>query len=111
MVIRCSFLASLESIKYYGGQLSELPSLPEYIVKKGPYVNGQEGQAYQIITIYEFDVMKFTEAWDCISKQLEAFRRIPGFTLSVRTLKKSREVKGCRISPQHIQVKSIFDQH
>jgi hypothetical protein len=63
-------------------------------MKKGPYVNDKEGQAHQIITIYEFDAMRLTQAWDCISKQLEPFRSIPGFTLSVRILERSGEVKG-----------------
>jgi len=105
MLIKCSFLVSRESVRDYFRQFSELPQLPEYIMKKGPYVNNKEGGAHQIISIYEFDVMKFTEAWDCISKQLEAFRRIPGFTLSGRILKKSREVKGYRISPNQERAK------
>lgn len=67
-------------------------------MKKGPYVNNKEGAAHQIITIYEFDISKITEAWECISKQLDAFRSIPGCALSVHILQKGREVKGYRIS-------------
>lgn len=107
MIIKCTLSVSLESIKYYGRQFSELPPLPEYIMKKGPYVNNQEGRAHQLITIYEFDVMKFTEAWDCISKQLEPFRRIPGFTLSVCILKKGKRLKGTELAQNQRRAKPV----
>lgn len=108
MVIKCALSVSLESIKYYARQFSELPPLPDYINKKGPYVNNKEGAAHQIITIYEFDISKFTEAWECISKELDVFRCIPGFTLSVHVSKKAREVKGYRISPNQRRAKPFF---
>ena len=72
--------------------------LPEYITKMGPYVTDQKEKDNQVIITYEFDQSKFTEAWDYISEQLDAFRTIPEFTLSACILDKGREIKWYRIS-------------
>jgi hypothetical protein len=93
VVIKCTLSVSLETIKYYAGQFSELPPLPEYINKKGPYVNNKEGAAHQIIIIYEFNKSKLAEAWANISNQLQSLRGVPGFALSAHMLEKGREVK------------------
>ena len=108
MIIKCTLSVSLESIKYYGRQFSDSPPLPEYISKKGPYINNKKGAVHQIITIYEFDLSKYTEAWDCISKQLDAFPSIPGVTFSAHILKRGREVKGDRISPNRERAKPFL---
>ena len=81
MVIKCRFSVSRERVGDYAKHFADSPPLPEYISKKGPYINNKRGAVHQIITIYEFDLSKYTEAWDCISKQLDAFPSIPGFTL------------------------------
>ncbi len=99
VVIKCCLSVAPENMAFYSGQPWEVMPLPEYITKIGPYVIEQEEADNQIITTYEFDKSKFVEAWECISEQLDAFRIIPGFTLSVLILDKGREViKGYQIS-------------
>lgn len=102
MVIKCTFLVSRERIRDYPRQFSGLPPLPEYIIKKGPYVNNREGAVHQVIILYKFDKSKFAEAWENISKQLDFLRGLPGFTLSAHTygprpyhltLEKGEEIK------------------
>lgn len=100
VVIKCTLSFSLETIKYYAGQFSELPPLSEDINKKGPYVNNKEGAAHQMIILYKFDRSKLREAWTNILKQIDSLRDIPGFTLSAHILEKGREVKAYRISPK-----------
>ena len=108
MVIKCSFLVPRESTGDGTTPLADLRPLPEYIIRKGPYVNNKEGQAHQqIITIYDFDVSRYMEAWEFISKELDPFRRMPKFTLSVRTLKRSRGVKGYQIRPDQGRDKPV----
>ena len=51
MVIKCTLSFSLENIQYHATQFSELPPLPEYIIKNGPYVNNKEGTDQQIIIL------------------------------------------------------------
>ena len=98
MVIKCTLSFSLESIQYYASQFSELPPLPEYIIKNGPYVNNKEGTDQQIIILYKFDRSKLREAWTNILKQMDSLHGIPKFALSAHMLGKGRELKNYRIT-------------
>lgn len=98
MVIKCTLSVTPENIGYYARQSWEIISLLEYIIKMGPYVIDQQQKDNQIITTYEFDESKFTEAWEYISKQLNAFDFIPEFDLRVSILDKGREIKWYPIS-------------
>ena len=102
LVIKCTFLVSQECIRDYVKEITESPPLPEYILKKGPYVNNKEKGVHQLIILYKFDKWKFAEAWENISKQLSSFGALPGFTVSAHTygphpghltLEKAKEIK------------------
>ncbi len=84
MIIKCALSVPAESIKYYAQQFSELSPLPEYISKKGPYINDKEGAAHQIITIFHFNESKLGETQEFISKHLDFLQGLPGFSLSAR---------------------------
>ncbi len=101
MLIKCSFLLSREGVRDYLRQFSDSPPLPEYIIKKGPYINNSKGGFRQVIILYSFDKSKFEVARECISKQLGSLRGLSGFTLSARiygpspyhlTLEKGEEI-------------------
>jgi hypothetical protein len=62
MIIHCSLSTSQEGIMHYARQFIDLPPLPAYITKNGPYVKNEKGGKYQIIICYEFDKSKFVEA-------------------------------------------------
>ena len=91
MVIKCTLSVSLKSIKYCARQFSRLPPLPEYIIKRGPYIN-RPGVDGTILITYEFDKSKLAEAWENISKQWDVFRSVRGIALSAQILRKSGEV-------------------
>jgi hypothetical protein len=102
VLIKCSFLLSRESVRDYLKQFSDSPRLPEYIIKKGPYINNNKGAFHQIILLYKFDKSKFAVARECISQQLASLRGFPEFTLSAHiygprtthlTLEKGEEIK------------------
>jgi hypothetical protein len=104
MLIKCSFLLSRESVRDHLTQFSESPPLPEYIIKKGPYINNSKKAFHQIIILYKFDKSKFAVARECISQQVGSLRGLPGFTLSAHiygpspyhlTLEKSEDIKEC----------------
>lgn len=100
MVIKCTFSIPLKSIKDCASQIMALPPLPEYITKRGPYINDASDASSEIITIYEFDKSRFAEAYENISKHIDVFRGIPGFTLSAKLLTKGREVKPFQMIPR-----------
>ncbi len=88
MIIKCIFSIPLKSIRDYARQINELPSLPEYITVRGPYINDAVGAGNQTISIYEFDESKFPEGWKSIFKQLDAFHGVPGFSFSAQVMAK-----------------------
>ena len=88
MTIKFTFNIPLENAKNYAGQIAEFPPLPEFITLKGPFINGAKGAGSQIITLYEFEKTKFAEALQNISKHVDAFHGIPGFTFSAQVLRK-----------------------
>ena len=82
LVIKCTLPVPFEHISPYFKKISELPPLPEYITKRGPFINNRIGDKNQIIIIYDFDESRLAEAWKFISDQLDLFRDLPGFTFS-----------------------------
>ena len=94
MVIKCAFSITLEGIREQARKVIGLSPIPGYITKRGPYIKENGGAGDQIITIYEFDESKLSEAWEIISKQLDAFRGVPGFTLSAHLLAKGKRSNG-----------------
>ena len=98
MIIKCTLSVSLESIKYYAKQFSQLPPLPEHITKKGPYVNNNEGAAHQIIILYEFDRSKLREAWTNILKQIDSLHGVPGLAISAHILEAGKKVKATELT-------------
>jgi hypothetical protein len=89
MTVKCTFSIPLKSIRDYARQIAELPPLPEYVNKRGPYIDDGPGASNQIITIYEFNESKYPEAWKNIFKQLDAFHGIPGLSFSAQVMAKS----------------------
>jgi hypothetical protein len=99
MMIRCTFSVPLERIRDYAKEVSELSPLPAYIIKRGLYIKENAGAGSKIIVIYEFEKSKIVEVWEIISKQLDAFRGLPGFALSAHILEKGEEVKRYPLNP------------
>jgi len=82
MIIKFTLPVPDEDILLFIKKISELPPLPEYIIKKGPFINNGGGDKNRIITIFNFDESRLIEAWDIIFKQVHIFRDLPGFTFS-----------------------------
>jgi tagatose-1,6-bisphosphate aldolase len=100
MVIKCTFLVSLESVGDYAKQFGDSPPLPEYITKKGPYVNNNEGAAHQIIILYEFDRSELREAWTNILKQMDSLHGVPGLAISAHILEAGKKAKGNELTKE-----------
>ena len=65
----------------YAKQFNNLPPLPAYITKTGPYVQNEKEGDPHIMICYEFDNSKFLEAMENICKHLSSFRELPEFAL------------------------------
>jgi len=97
MIIKCIFSIPLKAIGDYNRQAKSLPSLPTYITKRGPYIDETQGTANRITTVYEFDKSLLPEAWINISKHLDVFRAVRGFTLSAQVLDRQREAQKIQV--------------
>ena len=97
MIIKCSFSVPLKAIGDYNRRARSLPPLPNYIVKRGPYIDENKGAANQITTVYEFEKSLLSEAWETISKHLDVFRVVRGFTLSAQVMDREREPQKAQI--------------
>lgn len=91
MIIKCSFSVPLKAIEDYNRRARNLPPLPSYILKRGPYIDENKGMANQITTVYEFDKSLLSQAWENISRHLDVFRPVRGFTLSAQVMDRERE--------------------
>lgn len=111
MLIRCTFSVPLQRIRVYTREVSEVSSLPEYIIKRGPYIKEAPGTSSEIIIIYEFDKAKIAEVWEYISKQLDILHGIPGFTFSAHILEEGKEVRRVPIKLDGQGVTKPFSQH
>jgi hypothetical protein len=90
MIIKCSFSIPLKAIGDYNRQAKNLPPLPTYITKRGPYIDETQGTSNRITTVYEFDKSRLAEAWKIISTHLDAFRAVQGFSLSAQVMNMER---------------------
>ncbi|MBP1720333.1 MAG: hypothetical protein H6Q43_3771, partial [Deltaproteobacteria bacterium] len=50
-----------------------------------------------ITTVYEFEKTLLSEAWKTISKHLDVFRAVRGFTLSAQVMDREREPQKAQI--------------
>jgi len=74
-----------ESSKELGKRFTELPTLPPYLTRKGPYVSSELGSGIKTISIYECDPSKMAEATEFIGNNYARFIGVPGFTYSIGT--------------------------
>ena len=74
-----------ESAKEMGKRFNDLPTLPPFITRKGPYLSGELGEGIKSISIFEYDPSKMAEATLFIGNYYAHFIGIPGFTYNVGT--------------------------
>ena len=84
MVIILSTSYPSENATEMGKRFLELPPLPDYLTRRGPYVLGTKGEGITSTTIYEIDrSTKLAEAFEEVAKQAVHFLGVPGFTYSI----------------------------
>jgi len=97
MGIKFSFSIPLKRIQEYAKKGVGLAPLPEYIIKRGPYIHND----MKIVVLYEFDNANLAEAREVIAKHVQAFQGIPGFSLHSHILEEGEGLRGCRMNPEN----------
>lgn len=80
-----------ESSKEMGKRFMEIPPLPTYITKKGPYFSSELGVGIKAISIFESDPSKMAEANEYISNYYATYIGVPGYTYSIGTWQEAME--------------------
>jgi hypothetical protein len=57
--------------------------IPQYINKRGPYFQSEQGVGIKALSIFEFDPSKMAEANEFINNYYAQYIGIPGYTYSV----------------------------
>ncbi len=93
MFIRFTHSVPLKSIHEFSRVLKKLRPLPNYIKRRGPYIDDVGSTRNQIVLVYEFEKPKLAEAWKYIFLQWDAFRCIPGSALSGHVFEEGKELQ------------------
>jgi len=92
MIIKFTFPYSIKKTLDLTKLLMAFPSLPDYITPKGPYTNNAVDEEHRsIVWLFEFEDLRFAEAFRIIFRQMEDFYVIPGFTFSSQVLDGPKE--------------------
>jgi len=68
-----------------------LPSLAEFITRRGPYLSSVKGEGILGISVYEFDNSKMAEAMINVGEYYAAMMDVPGLTYSIQIFNEIQE--------------------
>lgn len=72
-----------ESANDIGKRFLELPSLPEFMTLKGPYIKGKKNDGIQALEIYELDNSKIAEGIEFVTDRCVKYFGIPGYIYEI----------------------------
>ena len=72
-----------ESSKEMGKRFMEIPPLPTYITRKGPFFSSELGAGIKAMSIFECDPSKVAEALEYVGNYYARFIGVPGFTYTI----------------------------
>ena len=83
MVIVTNITFPAESGKEVGECFLKVPELPEYMIRRGPYISSNNIDGVKSLSIYELDNAKLADGMLFISESLAGFFDVPGFAYEV----------------------------
>jgi len=83
MIIVVSITFPTESSKDIGKRFGELPTLPDYLKMKGPYVRGSALQGIQTLTLFEVEQSKMADAMIALGDRYAKYIGVPGYKYSI----------------------------
>lgn len=84
MVIVTQMAFPPESANQIAKRFIEAPSLPEYMVRKGPYVSSELTDGIRTLNIYELDNVRLAEGVAFVSDLMTTYFGVPGFSYTIR---------------------------
>lgn len=79
MVIISNLSYPPESANDIAKRFLEAPQLPDYLVRRGPYITSSADKGIQTVSIYECDKSKMPETYEFLGNYMATFFGVPGF--------------------------------
>lgn len=83
MVIITNLSYPPESVQEIAKRFLEAPQIPDYMVRKGPYVGANLSDGLFIVSVYELDKSKLAEGMEFIANYFTMFFGVPGFKYEI----------------------------
>ncbi|MCG8683796.1 MAG: hypothetical protein MI892_02905 [Desulfobacterales bacterium] len=84
MVIVTNISYPPESAKDMATRFLEAPQLPDYVTRRGPYINATTDDGIITLSIYELDNAKLAEGSQFIGDYMATFFGVSGFKYQMR---------------------------
>jgi hypothetical protein len=79
MVIVSNISYPPESAKDIAKRFLEAPQVPDFMTRKGPYINSTMDKGITTLSVYELDKSKLGEASEFLGNYMAIFFGVPGF--------------------------------
>ncbi|WDP88543.1 MAG: hypothetical protein HUN04_01815 [Desulfobacter sp.] len=80
-----------EQAKEVAKRFLELPQVPDYLTKRGPYFYSTMEEGIVGLSIYELDKSRIAEGKEFIGNYLATYFGVPGFKYEIKTLLDAEE--------------------
>lgn len=84
MVIVSKISYPPESAQDMAKRFLEAPQMPDFLTRKGPYINSTMEKGIGTLSIYELDKSKLAEGYEFIGNYMTIFFGVPGFKYEVK---------------------------
>lgn len=84
MVIISNVIYPPESTKEIAKRYLKAPTLPDFLIKRGPYVSSSMTDGMNSITFYELDDARFAEGIKAIQDSLSIYFGVPGYKYDLK---------------------------
>jgi hypothetical protein len=84
MVITTIVTFPPESAKEIAERFLKVPPFPDYLTRKGPYINSTVAEGVVNLSIYELDNSKLAEGLEFIGNYITGFFGVPGLTYEIK---------------------------
>lgn len=84
MVIISNISYPTESALDIAKRFFEAPQMPDFMTKKGPYINSTFKDGITTLSIYELDKSKMAEGYEFVGNYLAIFFGVPGFKYEIK---------------------------
>lgn len=79
MIIKSEVSYPPESANQIAKRFLESPQVPDFMTRKGPYVNSSVSEGILVMTLYELDNARLAEGLNFLGNFMTTYFGIPGF--------------------------------